>query len=104
MAVTITGTEVAAALRLGDSAEELTEVGRLLAFASIAIERHLGDAFATTPDAVVNEAAVRYVGYLFDRPFASRGTAYADAIRNSVAAAALLPYVVVRAGSTADVS
>ena len=104
MAVTITSAELAAALRLGDSPEELAEVGRLLEFATTAIARYMGDAYDSTPAVIVNEAAVRYCGYLFDRPYAARGTAFADALRNSGAAAALLPYRVHRAGDVGGAS
>ena len=104
MAITITAAETAAALRLGDSPEELAEVTRLLEFATTAIQRHMGAAYATTPEAVLSEAAVRYVGYLFDRPYAARGTAFADALRNSGSAAALLPYRVHRAGDVGGAS
>ena len=52
-------------------------------------------------DVVHNESVVRLAGYLFDQPNAGRGVAYA-ALRNSGAAAILLPYRVRRAGSTAE--
>ena len=74
------------------------QVTRLLAYATTTIARHLGDEYALTPEAVVNEAVVRIAGYLFDQPTASRGAAFANAIRNSGAGRMLLPYVVHRAG------
>ena len=40
MAVTLTVEELAAALRLGDSPEELAEATRLLAYTSESVERH----------------------------------------------------------------
>ena len=95
--VTLTVAELAAALRLGDSTEETAEATRLLAFATAAVTKHAPDA----PDVVLNEAAVRLAAYLFDMPNAGRGAGYADAVRNSGAAAILLPYRVHRAGSTA---
>ena len=104
MAVTITVAELAAALRLGDSAEETAEATRLRNYAIAAVSRHLGDAYEDTDAAVVNESAIRLSGYLFDQPTASRGMMYADALRNSGAAAILLPYRVHRAGSTAETS
>ena len=97
MAVTRTAAELAAALRLGDSTEETAEATRLLAFATAAVTKHAPDA----PDVVHNEAVVRLASYLFDMPNAGRGAGYADALRNSGAAAILLPYRVHRAGSTA---
>ena len=41
---------------------------------------------------------MRIVGYLFDQPTASRGSAFANAIRNSGAGRMLLPYTIHRAG------
>ena len=98
MAVTLTVTELSAALRLGSTPEETAEATRLLAYATAAISRHLGNAYATTPDAIVNEAAIRLAGYLFDAPTVSAGAGYANSLRNSGAAAILLPYRVHRAG------
>ena len=98
MAITLTVQQLAAALRIGDSAEETAEAARLLSFATVAVERHLGAAFATTPEAVVNESVVRCCGYLFDMPNAGRGAGHADVLRNSGVLALLLPYRVHRAG------
>ena len=94
MAVTLTVEALAAALRLGDSAEETAEVTRLLAYVSEAIPQHAPDA----PNVAHNEAARRLAGYLFDQPEASRSDAYANALRNSGAARMLLPYRIHRAG------
>ena len=102
MAVTLTQIELSAAIRLGDSAEENAESARLLAFTIEAIARHLGDAYDAAPEAVVNEAAIRLAGYLFDQPNAGRGLSFANAGRNSGAWAILLPFRVHRAGSTGD--
>ena len=96
MAVTITATELAAALRVGDSLEETAEVARLLAYATEAVTKHVENA----PDAVHNEAVRRIAGYLFDMPEAGRGDGYANAMRNSGAARILLPYRLHRAGYT----
>lgn len=92
---TITVVELAAALRLGDSAEETAEASRLLRYATEAINRRAPDA----PVVVSNEAAVRLCGYLFDQPTAGRGNVYANALRNSGADAMLLPWRVHRAGN-----
>ena len=100
MAVTLTAAELAEAIRIGTSAEETAQVTRLLAYATAAIDRHLGTAYATAPDAVVDEAAIRLAGYLFDQPTASSGSAFADALRNSGTAAILLPWRIHRAGRT----
>ena len=102
MALTLTQVELSAAIRLGDSAEEVAEATRLLAFTTEAISRHLGDAYEDAPEAVVNEAAIRLAAYLFDSPNAGRGLSFANAGRNSGAWAILLPFRVHRAGSTGD--
>ena len=94
MAVTLTTTELLAALRLENSAEETAEVTRLLAFSTEAVTKHAPDA----PTAAQNEAVRRLAGYLFDQPETSRNAAYANALRNSGAQRMLLPYRVHRAG------
>ena len=102
MALTLTQAELSAAVRLGDSTEENAEATRLLAYAIEAIKRHLGDAYEAAPEAVVNEAAIRLAGYLFDQPNAGRGLSFANAGRNSGAWTILLPYRVHRAGTTGE--
>ena len=97
MAVTLTAAQLAAALRLGDSAEETAEATRLLQYAAAGVTKQAPGA----PDVVHNEAAIRLAAYLYDQPNAGRGSTYADALRNSGAAAILLPYRIHRAGSTA---
>ena len=82
MVVTIDAAGLVAALRLGDSAEELAEVTRILAYATEAAVNHAPDA----PDVAHNEAGRRLAGYLFDQPEAGRSDAYANALRNSGAA------------------
>ena len=95
MAVTLTVGELLAALRLGDSAEETAQATRLLRYAIEAISK----AGPLAPEVVQNEAAIVLCGYLFDRPSAGRGMAYANALRNSGALSMLSPYVVHRAGN-----
>ena len=87
---------------LGDSPEEVAEATRLLAYVTAAITKHLGTSYEDAPEAVVNEAAIRLAGYLFDMPNAGRGITYANAGRNSGAWVILLPYRIHRAGSTGD--
>ena len=94
MAVTITVAELLAALRLGNSAEELAEATRLLGYASEAVAQHAPAA----SDIAMNESVVRLAAYIFDMPAAARGDAYANALRNSGAQRMLLPYRVHRAG------
>ena len=100
MPVTLTQAQLSDALRLTDSTEEIAEAARLLSYATVAVSRHLGDSYSTTPDAVLDEATIRLAGYLFDQPNAGRGLMYADALRSSGAAMILLPFKVIRAGST----
>ena len=93
--VTLTVSELAAALRLGDSSEEAAEVTRLLAYATEAVTRHAPDAPTTT----ANEAMIRLAAYLFDQPNAGKGSGYGNAMRNSGAGRILLPYREHRAGA-----
>ena len=102
MAVTLTQAQLSAAVRLGDSTEEVAEATRLLAYVTEAIARHLGDAYEAAPETTVNEAAIRLAGYLFDQPNAGRGLSFANAGRNSGAWAILLPFRVHRAGTTGE--
>ena len=94
MAVNLTVSALLAALRLGTTTEETNEATRLLAYATLAVEKHAPDA----PEAAQNEAVIRLAGYVFDQPFAGRGNAYANALRNSGAESMLAPWVTHRAG------
>ena len=96
MAVTITRADLAKRIRLGRTQTELDEADQILAYATEAVTHHAPDA----PDVVHNEAVFRLAGYIYDRPFASADTRFANALRNSGAASALLPYREHRAGST----
>ena len=98
MAITISQAELSAALRLGTTAEENAEVTRLLAYATTAVIKHAPAA----PDTAHNEAVILVSGYLFDKPTASRGASYANAMRNSGAGAVLLPYREIRGVNSAD--
>ena len=98
MAVTLTPAELAAALRLLGSDEEIAQVTRLLAYTSERVLKHAPAA----PDATANEAVIRMAGYLFDQPYAPAGARYANALRNSGAGNILLPYRIHRAGSTGE--
>ena len=98
MAIDITTSALLSALRLGSTSEETSEAQRLLSFATQTISDYLGDSYAGAPPAILNEAAIRLCGYLFDMPYASRGAAFANALRNSGAGSMLLPYRVHRGG------
>ena len=96
MAVTITVQELAAAIRAGEAPEILSEITRLRSVAILQVEKHASEA----PDAVKTEAVVRWVGYAFDRPTVARGSGLANSLVNSGAGALLLPWRVIRAGTT----
>ena len=96
MAITLTALELAAAMRIGDTPEELAEATRQLAFASEAVTRHAPDA----PDVIQNEAVIRLAAYNHDRPFAAIDGRYSNAMRFSGAASILLPYREHGAGAT----
>lgn len=103
----LTADTLASALRVGSTEAETAEMTRLLTYTFSAVERHLGgesayDEVADVYPEIVDEAQIRLAAYLYDSPNASRGTAYAAAMRNSGAAAILLPFRIQRAGSTAD--
>ena len=100
MAVTITVAQLASAMRVGATVAEVEQVTRLLAYSTMAIERHLGTEYATTPDLAVNEAAIRLSSYMYDQPTSSGGLAFANAMRFSGAARILMPYRIHRAGTT----
>lgn len=54
------------------------------------------------PDAIKDECKVRFVAYLYDAPTSGQGLAYANAWRNSGAAALASRWVVRRAGGQTD--
>ena len=98
MVVTITRANLAQRIRLGRTQAELDEAEELLTYATEAVTHHAPDA----PDVVHNEAVYRLAGYIYDRPFASVGTRFSNALHNSGAASALLPYRVHRLGLSGD--
>ena len=102
MAVTLTVAALSQSIRLGGSGEETEQATRLLAYATEAISRHLGTAYEDAPEAILNEAAIRLAGYLYDQPSAAGGASFANALRNSGAAAMLLAYRIHRAGSVRE--
>ena len=94
MAVKLTVAELSAALKLGDSPEELEQVTRLLAYVSEAIERHCPEC----PEATASMAAIVLGAYLWDRPTSSKGISYSNALKFSGAVSILLPWRVHRIG------
>ena len=95
MAITLT--QLAAALRLGDgvaapSEPVLSILTRLLGVA----EAYTGLLAGNAPEAVQDEAIVRFAGYLYDAPTASGGDRYAAAWTNSGAAGLVSKWVTQR--------
>ena len=88
MAVTVTAAELVTALRLGDTAAELAEVTRLLAYATEAVTTWA----PLAPDLAQTEACIRLAAYQFDRPTAGRGAGWSNALRNSGAGAILASF------------
>ena len=98
MAITATVAEIAAAIRVGSTSEETTEVGRIRDYAIIAISQHLGDAYDDAPSDVVNMAATLLTGWLYERPTTTAGVGFANAIKFSGAVRTLFPYKVHNVG------
>ena len=92
MAITITIAEIAAAIRVNDSAEETAEVSRIRDYAIVAISQHLGPAYADAPEVVVNMACSLLCGWLYDKPTTTGGFSFANAIKFSGAIRVLFPY------------
>ena len=92
MAITITIAEIAAAIRVDDSAEETAEVSRIRDYSVVAISQHLGDAYDDAPEVVVNMAATLLCGWLYDKPTTTGGFSFANAIKFSGAIRVLFPY------------
>ena len=88
MAVTMTQTAFQTELRLANSLEERTLAARLLAYVSVAVVQYA----PACPDEVHTEAAVRLGAFLYDQPAAPMGDRYANAMRQSGAARAMLPW------------
>lgn len=68
-------------------------LARSLVAAMAIVEKRAPDA----PEAVSDAAITAIVGYVYDRPFAGAGERYANAYRNSGAAAMLAPWQSLRA-------
>ena len=88
MAVTISVSDVASAIRAGDSESETADITRLVAVATAVVERHT----PLAPDVLHNEAVRLIVGYWFDAPNTWRYTAFAGVFRNCGARALLADY------------
>ena len=98
MAVTLTAATLGAAIRTAGTPAENTEVARLLIYSTEAVTQHV----PTAPDAVHDEAVIRLAAWLYDQPNVGRGEAFAGALRKSGAAAILLPYRIIGAGTTGE--
>ena len=107
----VTATQLAAALRIGDGTTapvepQLSILTRLLGVA----DAYVTLLAASAPDAIKDEATVRFAAYLYDQPTAGRNDAYANAWRSSGAGSLVAHWVVTRAltidpstGETVDV-
>ena len=103
MAIDITVDALIAANRVGGTTLERAEISRLRDYAIAEISQYVGTAYDTIDPVIVNEAAIRLVGYLYDQPSIARGAAFANALRNSGAGRMLFRFRVHRAGlATAD--
>ena len=100
--VTITVDDLAVAMRLGSTTEELAQATRLRDFAITTFAQHLGAQYQLTPVNVLNEACVRFCAYLYDAPHTARGDGFANALRFSGAARFLLPYRLHAAGTIGE--
>ena len=98
LAVTLSLEQLMVEMRLSQSPEETSIATRLLDTCTDMVELHLGSAYAGARESAVNEAVILLSGYLFDKPTASQGDGFANAMRNSGAGRVLLPYRVHRAG------
>ena len=99
MALTVT--DLAAALRIGDGATAPEEpihgvLVRLLEVADAFITERAADA----PEAVQDEARIRFAAYLYDAPFAGLRDGYAHGWTNSGAAHLVSPWTSERLGIT----
>ena len=97
MPVDLTVAQLAAAMRVGDSAEETAEVTRLLGYASLTVEHYAESA----PTIALNEAAIRISSYIYSQPDTSSRASFANSFRNSGAARMLLSYRIHKVGSVA---
>ena len=95
----LTDTILARAMRIGNTPEEMAEVARLRVVAETSVTRHLNG--ADCPEEIQDESSVRLAAYLYDQPNNGRGVGFANAMRNSGAAALLLPWRIHRAGNVA---
>ncbi len=90
--VTLVVSNLRAELRLSGVGSEAEIAARLLLYVAEAVSQHLGDAYATTPDAICNEAAIRLAMYAYDAPTAPMNDRYANAMRSSGAERLLMRY------------
>ena len=97
MSVTISTIQLAAAMRIGDGMTPLEEpqasvLNRILASATALIESYSPQA----PESIMNEAAIRVGGYLYDSP-PGASMRFANPLADSGAQALLARFRIVRA-------
>ena len=101
----ITDIELAAAMNLGDGVSTLSEpissiVTRLNAVGQAYVQLYIPMA----PDAIKNEAIVRFASYLYDAPSASADGRFAAAWFNSGASALAAPFMALSVSGTAELA
>ena len=101
MAITVA--QLAAALRIGDgtTAPEEPINGILTRLMGVA-DAHIKLLGPDAPNHIKDEATVRFAGYLYDQPTTGRRESYANAWRNSGAAALVAPWVSHRAAEKSE--
>lgn len=101
MAITII--QLAAALRIGDGVAAPVEPTLSILTRLDGVADAMIQLFAeTAPDAIKDEAVVRFAGYLYDQPTTGRRDSYGNAWRNSGAAALVAPWVSHRAAEKSE--
>ena len=102
MAVTVT--QLAAALRITDGTASPPEPINSILIRQLGVAEAFVELTAkSAPTAIKEEAVVRMAGYLYDAPTAGSELRYADAWRNSGAAALVARWVVHRLGDAEGV-
>ena len=64
MAVTLTAEQLKAEVNTADTEGQTTRAARILAVATEKVSDYLGDAYTDAPESIVNEAVIRFGGYL----------------------------------------
>lgn len=101
MALTLTNEEVRAAIKAGDSTQEIAVITRLLLVATELVNKFCPGA----PDPIQAQCAIQFIGYVFDSPTSSPYRSdFSTAWRNCGAANLALPWRIHSARSVGEVS